>query len=106
MTKVAMVAKMTAAEGRRDELVSAFGRLFDAVAGEQGTEVYALHLDAGDPAVVWFYELYTDMDGLTAHGTSEAMKAIGPELSSLMAGRPELTFLTPVRAKGLTFDGG
>ena len=104
MTKVALVAKMTAAEGKRDELVEAFGRLFDAVAGEGGTEVYALHLDANDANTVWFYELYTDMDGLTAHGTSEAMKAIGPELTSLMAGRPELTFLTPVRAKGLAFS--
>jgi quinol monooxygenase YgiN len=53
---------------------------------------------------VWFYELYSDMDGLTAHGTSDAMKAIGPELTALMAGRPELTFLTPVRAKGLAFS--
>ncbi len=103
MSKVALVAKMTAAEGKRDQLVEAFSRLFDSVEGEQGTEIYALHVDANDPAVVWFYELYTDMDGLTVHGTSEAMKAIGPELTALMGARPELTFLTPVRAKGLDF---
>ena len=103
MTKVALVARMTAAEGKRDELVDAFGALYGAVAGEEGTEVYALHLDATDEDVIWFYELYRDMDALTAHGTSEAMQAIGPQLSSLMAGRPELTFLTPVRAKGLSF---
>jgi quinol monooxygenase YgiN len=104
MTKVALVAKMTAAEGKRDELVEAFGPLHDAVAGEGGTEVYALHLDAGDPNVVWFYELYRDMDSLTAHGSSEAMQAAGTQLSSLLAGRPELIFLTPVRAKGLAFE--
>jgi quinol monooxygenase YgiN len=103
MTKVAVVARMTAAPGRRDELVEAFGRLYEAVAGEEGTEIYALHLDAADTDVIWFYELYRDMDALTAHGTSEAMGAIGPQLSPLMAGRPELTFLTPVRAKGLEF---
>ncbi len=103
MTKVALVAKMTAAEGKRDDLVEALGRLFDAVGVEEGTEVYALHLDAGDADVVWFYEVYRDMDSLTAHGTSDVMKAVGPELTSLMAGRPELTFLTPVRAKGLAF---
>jgi quinol monooxygenase YgiN len=103
MGKVALVARMTAAEGKRDQLVEAFGRLYDAVNEEAGTEIYALHLDANDADVVWFYELYTDMDGLTAHGTSEAMKGLGPELSSLMAGRPDLTFLTPVRAKGLDF---
>ena len=104
MTKVALVAKMTAADGKRDELVEAFGSLYDAVAGEEGTEIYALHLDAGNEDVVWFYELYRDTDALTAHGTSEAMKAVGPQLAPLLSGQPELTFLTPVRAKGLTFS--
>ena len=103
MTKVALVARMTAAPGKRDELVEAFGALYEAVAGEEGTEVYALHLDAGDEDVVWFYELYRDMGALTAHGTSDAMKAMGPQFGSLLAGQPELTFLTPVRAKGLSF---
>ena len=101
MTKVAVVAKMTAASGKRDELVEALGSLHEAVAGEEGTEVYAVHLDAADADVVWFYELYRDGDALAAHGTSEAMKAIGPRLASVLAGRPELSFLTPVRAKGL-----
>jgi quinol monooxygenase YgiN len=104
MSKVAMVAKMTAVEGKRDELVEVLDRLLEAVAGEEGTEVYALHLDAADADVVWFYELYTDMDALTAHGGSEAMQAVGPDLTALLAGRPELIFLTPVRAKGLVFD--
>jgi quinol monooxygenase YgiN len=104
VSKVAVVAKLTAADGKRDQLAEAFTSLFDAVAGEGKTEVYALHLDAADANVVWFYELYTDTDGLTAHGTSDAMKAVGAELAPLMAGRPELTFLTPVRAKGLPFD--
>ena len=104
MTKVALVAKMTAAAGKRDELVEAFGTLYDAVAQEEGTEIYALHLDGGNEDVVWFYELYRDMDALTAHGTSEAMQAMGPVMGPLLAAQPELTFLTPVRAKGLTFS--
>jgi quinol monooxygenase YgiN len=104
MTKVALVAKMKAASGKRDELVEAFGPLYEAVAGEEGTEIYALHLDATDADVVWFYELYRDGDALAAHGGSEAMKAMGGQFASLLAERPELIFLTPVRAKGLTFD--
>jgi quinol monooxygenase YgiN len=83
--------------------VQTLDRLLEAVAGEEGTEVYALHLDAGDADVVWFYELYSDMGALTTHGGSEAMKAIGPDLGALLAGAPELSFLTPVRAKGLVF---
>jgi quinol monooxygenase YgiN len=102
MSKVALMAKLTAAEGKRDDLVAAFQSIFDAVAQEEKTEVYALHLDASDENVVWFYELYTDQAGFDAHGTSEAMKAAGASLGPLMGGRPELTFLTPVKAKGIS----
>lgn len=104
MSKVALLAKLTAAEGKRDELVEAFSSMFDAVAGEAKTEIYALHLDASDENVVWFYELYTDQEGFDAHGKSEAMKAAGASLGPLLGGRPELIFLTPARAKGVSFD--
>ena len=102
MSKVALLAKLTAADGKRDELVEGLKGAIRAVAGEEKTEVYALHVDAGDANVVWFYELYTDQEGLTTHSTGEAVKALGG-LGPLMAGRPELIFLTPVAAKGLSF---
>jgi len=102
MGKVAVVAELTAADGKRDELIEAFGSMFEAVSGEDKTEIYAVHKDAGDANIVWFYELYTDQDGLTAHSTSDAMKAAGGALGGLLAGRPELFFLEPVRAKGLS----
>ena len=104
MEKVAVLAKLTAAPGKRDELVAAFGPMFEAVAGEEKTEIYALHLDAGDDDVAWFYELYTDQEGFNAHGTSEAMKTIGGSLGGLLAGRPELIFLTPVQAEGISLS--
>ncbi len=102
MEKVAIIAKITAAEGKRDELVDVLSSMFDAVAGEDKTEVYALHLDSADPNVVWFYELYTDSDGLKTHSSSEAMKANGSRLAPLMGGRPEISIVNPVRAKGLS----
>ena len=102
MAKVAVLAKLTAADGKRDELIAAVGSMCEAVAGEEKTEIYALHKDAGDPNVVWFYELYTDQEGFNAHGSSEAMKAAGSALGGLLGGRPELIFLEPVRAEGLT----
>ena len=102
MSKVALLAKLTAADGKRDELVEALAGAIAAVQGEEKTEVYALHTDAVDADVVWFYELYTDQDGFTAHSQGEAVKALGG-VGPLMAGRPELIFLTPVAAKGLAF---
>lgn len=102
MAKMAIVAKLTAREGKRDEILAAFDQLFPAVEGEAGTEVYALHKDAGDENILWFYELYTDGDAATAHGQSEAMKATGAALRDLLDGRPDLVFLQPVRAKGIS----
>lgn len=103
MSKIAVIAKLTARSGRRDELVAALAPLSEAVEGEEGTQIYAVHLDAGDADVVWFYELYTDQDALAAHSGSEAMKAAGGALGELLAGAPEITLLSPVRAKGIAF---
>ena len=106
MSKVAVVAKLTAKEGQRSELVQAFDGMFEAVEGEAKTEAYVLHEDAGDPNVLWFYELYTDQDGLSAHSTSDAMKAAGTVLGGLLAGRPEISLMHPVRAKGVSVGDG
>jgi len=102
MAKVAVVAKMVAVEGKRDALIEALASLSAAVQSEPGTEIYAMNLDAVDPDTVWFYELYTDQDALIAHGTSDAMKAAGAAFGELLAGKPEISFLTPVSAKGVT----
>ena len=101
MSKVGVIAKMTAKEGQRDALVAALQPLVNAVNDEPGTEVYALHTDSATPELVWFYELYSDQDALIAHGTSETMKKVGAELAALLDGRPELFFLAPEAAKGL-----
>ena len=102
MAKVGMIAKLTAADGKREELIAAFDEYFPAVEGEPGTEVYILHEDVGDANVVWFYEVYTDEAALAAHGGSDAMKELGPKLGGLLAGRPELSMLRPRRIKGET----
>jgi quinol monooxygenase YgiN len=101
--KVAAIAKLTATEGQRDALVKVMEQLVDAVADEAGTELYVLNLDAAEPDVIWFYELYRDNDALTEHGSSDAMKAVMGQLkgSGLTAGRAEMHFLTPHRAAGI-----
>jgi quinol monooxygenase YgiN len=103
MAKPAILAKLTAQDGKRDELVAAFGQMMDHVrANEAGTEVYVLHTDDADPNVVWFYEMYTDDSALGAHSTSDTMKSVGKSLAGLVAGRPEIIRLTPQAGKGLT----
>ncbi|MCU1394542.1 MAG: hypothetical protein JWM34_2970 [Ilumatobacteraceae bacterium] len=101
MSKVAVIAKIPAQPGKRDELVAALQAALDNAEGEPDTLKYILHTDANDADVVWFYELYTDNDAFVAHGTSDAFKAIGASLRNLAGGRPELTILNPVGGKGL-----
>jgi quinol monooxygenase YgiN len=99
--KVAVLARIPAQPGKRDALVEALQAAIDNAETEADTLLYILHTDPKDPDAVLFYELYTDQDALTAHGTSDAFKAIGATLREFAAGRPELTFLTPVLGKGL-----
>lgn len=102
MSKVAVIAKLTAADGKRDELQAALADVGMAnVAAEPGTLLYALNADTKDPNVLWFYELYEDGDALAAHGGSEAMKEMGRTIAPFMAGRAEVHVLDPVAAKGL-----
>jgi quinol monooxygenase YgiN len=102
MSKVAAIAKLTAADGQRDALVKVMDQLVDAAADEAGTEVYNLHLDNKDENVIWFYELYTDRDAFKAHGNSETMQGVIGQLGSgLLAGAPEMNMVTPHRSAGI-----
>lgn len=101
MSQVSVIAKIPAAPGKRPELIAALQAALDNAATEEGTLEYILHEDTNDADVVWFYERYTDGAALQAHSTSDAFKAIGASLASLVGGRPELTILKPVGGKGL-----
>ena len=98
---VAVLARIPAQPGRRDELIEKLGQAIENAKGEAGTTLYILHTDEKDPDTVYFYELYTDQEALTAHGTSDRFKEIGKSLRDLAGGRPELTVLRPVIGKGL-----
>jgi quinol monooxygenase YgiN len=76
--------------------------MFPQVETEEGTELYVLHEDIGDANVVWFYELYTDMDALGAHSGSEAMGALMGSLGGDLVGAPPvLSIVSPINAKGV-----
>ncbi|MGI9645095.1 MAG: putative quinol monooxygenase [Ilumatobacteraceae bacterium] len=101
MSKISVVAKVTAQDGKRADLVAGMGVMMDHVENEPGTLKYILMEDAADENVVWLYEEYDNRGSFDAHAGSEVMKSLGESIGPFMAGRPELSFCTPVRGKGL-----
>jgi quinol monooxygenase YgiN len=100
MSKVAVIAKISAQEGKRADLARALQAALDTAQGEVGTEAYVLLEDASDANLLWMYEMYTDQDALTVHMSSDAFKALGPSIMPFLAGRPELIFVKPIGGKG------
>jgi quinol monooxygenase YgiN len=100
MSKVAVIAKIVAKPGKRDEVAKVMGSLVGPVGDEPGTEVYIMHEDLGNEDVIWFYEVYTDGDARSAHGKSEALASAFGQISDFVAERPEINVLNPVVAKG------
>jgi quinol monooxygenase YgiN len=101
MARIAVIAKITAPPGKRDEVVSVLSGVVAAARDEPGTLLYSMNVDKSEDDVIWFYELYADDAGFAAHGGSEAMKAAGGQLRDKAAGRPELHIMEVVDAKGL-----
>ena len=102
MAQVSVIAKLTAVEGKADDLKAAIADLVVQVQeGEPGTLVYTAAQDADDPNVFWFYEFYGSPDAAAAHSAGAALAEAGNRMRSLLAGRPEVHRLSPVAGKGL-----
>jgi quinol monooxygenase YgiN len=101
MSRIVVTATLKAKPGKGDDLAELLGGLVDAVAGEEGTEQFVIHRVADDPDTVFFYEVYRDQAALDAHRQNPALGAGGAALGELLDGRPVLTMLTPVKAKGM-----
>ena len=102
MSRIVVTASLKAKPGKGDELAELLGGLVDAVASEDGTELFTIHRVADDPDTVFFYEVYRDQAALDEHRKNPALAAGGAALGELLDGRPVLTMLTPVKSKGLT----
>ena len=94
MAEIAMIVKLPAADGKRDELVAAVSKLVAATEDEPGTVQYLAHTEDADPSVVWFYELYADQAALDAHSGSSAMADAMGSFAGLLGGAPEMHVLS------------
>ena len=100
MSQIAYVVKLTAAEGKRDEVLSALGKLVAATEDEPGTVQYVMHTEVNDPNVIWFYEVYADQAAFEAHIGSTTMAEVMGSLGGLLDGPADMRQLEVEQAKG------
>jgi quinol monooxygenase YgiN len=101
MSKISLIAKLTAVEGKADELEAALLGVIEAAEEEVGLEVYSAHAADDEPGTYYFFEVYRDADAKATHGKGDRMRAAMGAFGGLLAGRPEVTMMTPIAAKGL-----
>ncbi len=101
MSKISVIAKLTAADGKADELEAALSQLIAAADEEEGLEVYSAHRAEDEVGVYYFFEIYGGAGAMDQHGKGERMRAAMGAIGGLLAGRPEIVLMTPLAAKGL-----
>ena len=101
MSKISLIAKLTAVEGKEAELEDAMRGVIAAADEEDGLEIYSAHRADDEPGVYYFFELYRDDEAKSVHGKGDGMRAAMGAFGGLLAGRPEITMMSPVAAKGI-----
>ncbi|MDE0066315.1 MAG: antibiotic biosynthesis monooxygenase [Acidimicrobiaceae bacterium] len=99
MSKVAMVATFTCAEGKNDEMDAALAAQVAAASELEGVEVYSYH--RGEGSNYSFFALFTSMESLQAHGDADSLKEVMPAFMSLLGSPPQMSMYSPVAAAGL-----
>ena len=93
-----LIGKMTAVDGKRDELVAI---LLAGVSGMSGCLSYIVATDPADPNAIWITEVW---DSKTSHDASLALPSVKDAIAKgrpLIAGFAPGTVTTPVGGHGL-----
>jgi quinol monooxygenase YgiN len=99
MSKLAMVATFSCADGKGDEMDAVLAAQVAAAAELEGVEVYSYH--RGEDNKYSFFALFSSMEAMQAHGEAESLKTVMPAFMALLAGPPQMSTYTPVAATGL-----
>lgn len=99
MSRIAVIAKLVAADGKREQLQARLTEHFRRVQDEEGTLVFSWQVDFRDPDAFWAYEVYAGREALAAH--AEWAAGAVEEMAELLASPPEVFFCKPLMAKGL-----
>lgn len=96
---IVIFAKLTAQPGKRDELARGLDAIRVDAESEPGTLVFTVHTARDHDDVVLCYEVYRDEVAIAAHREGKALLALMDVIGDLIAGAPEITYVTAVGAK-------
>ncbi len=78
---ITIIAKLTAAEGKADEMRAALETMVSGVnTNEPEVAAYSLHKVDDDPNVFYFYEQYDNVEAQQSHGQTDHMAVLGAAL--------------------------
>ena len=97
---ITIVAKLTAAEGKADQLKAAMLEMISNVKQHEAGKAlaYSLHTSDTEPNTFLFYEQYADAAAVEAHGKTDHMRAFGLAIrdGALTASRPVVERYTQI----------
>jgi quinol monooxygenase YgiN len=83
MDEPAGLVTLFAKEGHADEVIALLSKMAATAAGDDGSEIYAIHQSRKDPNLLFVYELYRDKDALKLHQANEVLSDLGASLRDL-----------------------
>ena len=96
--RVGVIARYPVAPGRRDDVLEAF-RTYVGESQAEGigvADVFAVNADSEDPDIIWFYEVYADLDTYEAHFHTLARRRMHDRLDGLRGGKIEVIRVEPI----------
>lgn len=93
-----VIAKLPVKEGKMEEMKAAFSELIAKVAGEEGTLLYSLNKDKGNPNLLVVVEQYKDKAALDFHSSTPHFKAFFALSGALLGGKPEISVMEEIQS--------
>jgi quinol monooxygenase YgiN len=92
-----LLVRLTAATGRRLELLDVINTYADGLREEPGTELFMVSLDPDDENLVWMYELFRDEGAENAHRAASGFAEMLGGVTDLLDGPPAVLRMEPIR---------
>ncbi len=93
---ITLIAKLPIIEGQIDEALRAFRELIAKVAKEEGTVLYSLNAEKGNPNMLVVVEQYKDEDSLKYHSSTSYFREFSAKSVSFASGKPEVVLMEEI----------